>query len=628
MTMRAARILVVEDEGITAWDIEQSLGELGFEVVGVADSAHTAVEMARGNRPDLILMDVHLRGADDGVAAARQIRDELRLPVVYLTANRDRTTLERAKATDPYAYLHKPFHRHELQTAVELALQRHGLERSLRERERLLATTLRCIRDGVVTTDPTGRVVLLNPAAETLTGWAEEDARGCPVQGVLDLVDLSNEPRDGGVQSALGGVEPDPIPAARVIARNGQEFLVSAVVAPVVDGDDLLGSVAVMHDIERERRLLQQLEHAERLAAFGTMAAGVAHEINNPLAFVVGNLHYAIGALSGDARAHEQVQALKDALIGANRISRIVEDFRSFGRSKPDTREKVRVVDVLRYAITVTEPTRRHRFEVELDMQGDPVVYGDESRLGQVVVNLLINAAHAMEGQGHQAPITVRAGGLPATDQVFVEVTDRGCGMDEDQRQRALEPFYTTKPQGKGTGLGLSVAHGIVEAHGGSIEIRSQKGEGSTFCVVLPAFRPSAKRSATSDPTRGRVLLIDDEPALLRSLRRVLERRHEVETADGAEEALRRFESGERFDLVLCDVQMPRMSGLELLERLAEHHPDVASRVTLITGGPLSAADLGPDGPGLLKKPFDPAQLLAMVDRLVSESKAARTGQG
>ncbi|MCB9686133.1 MAG: response regulator [Alphaproteobacteria bacterium] len=623
MTVRT-RILVVEDEGITAWDIEHSLIDLGFEVVGVADTAEEAVDMARANHPDLVLMDVHLKGPQDGITAAGRIRDELRLPVIYLTAHRDGTTLERAKATEPFAYLLKPFHRQELQTAVEVALQRHHLERSLRERERLFSTTLRCIRDGVVTTDATGRVTLLNPTAETLTGWEETEARGRPVERVLELMDdRSNEPRDNGVATALGGTEPDPIAAARVVGRDGREFLVSTTVARVVDGDHLLGTVAVMHDIERERQLRQQLEHAERLATFGTMAAGVAHEINNPLAFVVGNLHYAIESLSADGRSLDEVQALEDALDGAQRISKIVEDFRSFGRATPASREPVRLADVIRYAITVTEANRRRRFEVEVEVEGDPVVYGDEARLGQVLVNLLVNATHAMEVDQRFAPITVRAGHDGET-WVFVEVVDRGCGMSDEQLKRAFEPFYTTKPQGKGTGLGLSVAHGIVEAHGGAVQVRTRTGHGSTFRVTLPAHEPRPTRTPAPAPTRGRVLLVDDEPALLRSLQRVLARRHDVQTAGSADEALRIIEEGARFDLVLCDVQMPRMSGLDLLARLTERHPDVARRVTLITGGLLSTGDLGPDGPGLLKKPFDPRQILDTVDQLVAE--AARQG--
>lgn len=479
MTPTTPRILVAEDEGITAWDIELSLRELGFEVVALVDTAEAAVEVALATKPDLVLMDIHLRSARDGISAADTIRAELGVPVVYLTAQRDPATVDRAKATDPYAYLLKPFQPPELQTAVEMALRRHRVERSLRERERFVVTTLRSLLDGVVATGPDGAVTLVNPEAERLLRRPESALVGLDLPTAVPLFQEWSDER-----IALGGGEqPTSVPNARLLV-DGVMTPVSAVASPVVDGRERLGTVVVLRDLTLERSLQRQVEVSARLAMFGTLTAGVAHEVNNPLAAVVGNLHFALAALQDpEPPSDEVVRSLHDALEGAGRITDIVDALRTFGHVRSPVRARVQLESVVEGAVRIALAATRGRVPVEV-AGAAPVVGGDAGRLCQLVVNLVVNAVQATLDCGRSAPVVVALGA--DGDVATIEVTDAGRGIDPASLPHVFEPFFTTREPGAGMGLGLSVAHGIVASHDGTIDVRSEVGAGTTFTVRLP----------------------------------------------------------------------------------------------------------------------------------------------
>ncbi len=185
--MYRCEILVVEDEGIVARDIQATLERLGYSITGTVASGEEAINMARYNHPDLVLMDIVLKGPIDGIEAAQKIRDELDIPVIYLTANADEATVERAKLTEPFGYILKPFEERELHTVVEMALHKHRLERQLQEREQWLSAVLRSIGDGVIATDDVGRVRFMNRIAEELTGWSQAEALDRQVGEIVPL---------------------------------------------------------------------------------------------------------------------------------------------------------------------------------------------------------------------------------------------------------------------------------------------------------------------------------------------------------------------------------------------------------------------------------------------------------
>ena len=263
-------------------------------------------------------------------------------------------------------------------------------------------------------------------------------------------------------------------------------------------GRRLLGGVAL--DITERKAMQAQLVMSDRLAAVGTLAAGVAHEINNPLAFVLSNLSFLFRELQGVAselppgRIAEMEEVLREAADGANRVRQIVRDLRTFSRGDDDeVATPVNVQSVLESAITMARGELRTRAQIVREYSDVPLVEGNEGRFGQVFLNLLINAAQAIP-QGRPDQHEVRLVLRPAGDRVIVEVKDTGVGMSPHVRARIFDPFFTTKPVGEGTGLGLSICHGIVTGFGGEIIVESEEGQGSTFRVVLPVAQPPRVR--------------------------------------------------------------------------------------------------------------------------------------
>lgn len=357
--------------------------------------------------------------------------------------------------------------------------------------------------------------------------------------------------------------------------------------------------IGEMSDVSGQQQLQARLALTERLASVGTLAAGVAHEINNPLAWISSNLQYALEELT-QLRAttslpllDEVNEALKDARVGAERVTTIVRDLKLFARAQDDSAGLVDVRRVLESSITMARNEIRHRAHLERRFDDVPMVKANEGKLSQVFLNLLINAAHAVpEGDVANHCIAVSTG-LDARGQVVVQVRDTGQGIEQDVLPHIFDPFFTTKPVGQGTGLGLSICHSIITGLGGTISVDSVPGRGSTFRVTLPVAAMESQRTPPPqapppEDHRGLVALIDDEPAVLAALQRVLGPQHEVHTFSDPVAALERLPTL-RPDVIFCDVMMPELSGAELYNRLLSTHPLLASRLVFMTGGAFSA---------------------------------------
>jgi PAS domain S-box-containing protein len=390
-------------------------------------------------------------------------------------------------------------------------------------------------------------------------------------------------------------------------------------------------------DVTEAKSLQDRLRHADRLAGVGTLAAGVAHEVNNPLAYVSANLvavDEALAALAPGApvdlgRIEELRRAVRDAMDGAARVRGIVQGLRQFAQpARGEERGHVDVKAEIEAAIGIARNEIAHRAQLRLELpDGLPPVRAASHELGQVFVNLLVNAAQSIP-EGRAAENEVRVSARVEGDRVLVEVRDTGAGISAADLPRVFDPFFTTKPIGAGSGLGLSVCHGIVSAAGGSIEVESTAGAGSTFRVSLPVLRPATARErprATPAPVarRGKVLVIDDEPLVAKSLARLLAA-HEVTVLTSPREVLNRAAAGERWDVVLCDLMMPEMSGMELEERLQREAPEIVSRIVYLTGGAFTerSRKFLEAGRPHLEKPVDPADLRARVAAWVAKRES------
>jgi len=388
--------------------------------------------------------------------------------------------------------------------------------------------------------------------------------------------------------------------------------------------------LSAIRDLTELRRMQASLAFADRMASVGTLAAGVAHEINNPLAFVLLGLEQTIRKLAQPISLDEQrplANLLTDVLTGAERIRDIVRDLRAFSRADDESVGPVDLRSVVEYAARMAGVEVRHRARLDVDVPELPAVRGNVTRLGQVFLNLLVNAAQAIE-PGAADRNVIRVSAVARSHEEVVTVSDTGLGIPPDMLGRIFEPFVTTKTAG--TGLGLAICHGIVTRLGGSITVQSVPGQGTSFSVALPLAPPShpsdapPASAAPSRPPRRRphVLVVDDEPLLARTATQILQPDYQVMTAGSAAEALERFEHGERFDVVLCDLMMPRVTGMDLFVQMREKWPELASRTLFLTGGVFSTGArefLATCGQPWLEKPFTIDAIHAAVRRIVGD---------
>jgi two-component system, cell cycle sensor histidine kinase and response regulator CckA len=337
---------------------------------------------------------------------------------------------------------------------------------------------------------------------------------------------------------------------------------------------------------------------ADRLTSLGRLAAGIAHEINNPLSYVLGSLEFAERTFKEEQEAggdplrdRSIVDALDNAREGAERVRLIVRDLMTFARPVTESKQLVNLESVLDSMVSLAWNEIRHRARLVKRYSRVPAVVGDESRLGQVFLNLIVNAAQSIdEGASPQGAITLST--ALQGNRVVVEVTDTGAGIGDQHLPHVFEPFFTTKAMGKGTGLGLAICQTIVASHGGEIDVKSDEGQGATFRVSLPvAEQPQGERPAEPaqasevSARRARILIIDDEPLLGQTLTFAFSGRHDIVLASSGREALRRLDEDARFDLVLCDLMMPDVSGPKVFETVERDHPELVPRFAFMSGG-------------------------------------------
>lgn len=509
-----------------------------------------------------------------------------------------------------------------------------ALRRSERERLRL-ATAVEYAAESIVITDPAGAIEYVNPAFEKITGYRLQE-----VVGLTPRLLKSGKHSPEFYAEMWATLARGQVWTGRFINRHREGGLLhmEATISPIRDeaSGEITGYVAVERDTTEEHRLSSQLQQAQKMEALGQLASGVAHDFNNVLTAILGNL-----AL---AQHHELPERARPLLADAERASlraaELVKQLLTFSRKSDPTLRPLRLGDVIGEVVTIARTTFDRRIEISAFIAEDlaPVV-ADAGQLHQVLLNLCVNARDALEALPTNArPAALRlnleaenvrldedgcreAGVVRAGDYVRVSVSDNGIGMTEEVRKRVFEPFFTTKERGKGTGLGLATVYGIVKQHEGGVTLYSEPGYGSTFRVYLPAAelpRRSPSDESEEPPPGGSetILLVDDEEIIRGLCSSVLSRHgYRVLPAVDGRDALQIYAQREReIDLVVLDLSMPNLSGLETLERLRAFRPDV--RVILSSGYSLDPAhDMlrQPCVAGFIAKPYQPLDLVRMV---------------
>lgn len=491
----------------------------------------------------------------------------------------------------------------------------------------LLEMVVANLNDAVLITEGTSsssegrRIVFVNRAFTAMTGFSEEEAlRSTPGLTVGPLTDRGVLDR---IQAARAALLPIRVELLKY-RKDGSTFWVELDVLPVLDGEgQCTHFVGVMRDISERKLLSAKLLESDRMAALGTLVAGLAHEINNPLTYLIADLDHIASELPKEASL---LASLEEARSGAEKVRSIVGDLQAFSRPNDAPLVPCDPRRVLDATIDLARNALEAKATVVKSYVGTSVVSAPPSKLGQVLLNVLLNAAQAIpEGapEAHRILVSVR----PEEASTVIEISDTGSGIPEESLLRVFDPFFTTKPVGVGTGLGLWVSRQIVTGLGGTIEARSKVGAGTVLRIALPSLTPApepAPKAPEAPVVLGpiRVLVVDDDAAVAAALARLIARRHEVEVALGGKAALSKLEQEpNRFAAILCDLMMPEIDGAALHQRLVVAGHGDERRMIFMTGGAFTeSATRFLDGvPNLrLDKPIDRDRLFEALASLVS----------
>ncbi|MFO0647092.1 MAG: PAS domain S-box protein [Polyangiales bacterium] len=611
----------------THWHLIRSWMDQASDGIFVADASGIYLDVNRRGcellrRPREDILGRHLRDmiSPDELAYRPVALERIETGRAYLTERR----MLRGDGTVFVAELSTTRTSEGLFLAIvrDVTARREG-EDAARRAEANFRALLDVLPDAVVV-HTKGIIVYVNATTVRVAGYDRPDELiGIPVIEIVhpdDRALVMARVRSMSTTGQAAGLQRE-----RFLRRDGSSFVCEVVALPLTfDGRPSL--LAVARDVTERDRMQARLAQTERLASIGLLAAGVAHEINNPLAYALLNLERVSEQLGATLDPDEVRKSVEDAVDGARRVQRIVRDLKTFAGSLQDEVARVDVRTAIDAALKLSANELRFRARVVRDLGEVPPVRVNEARLTQVLLNLLMNAAHALpEGDAshHEVRVTARAVG----SEVRIEVHDDGAGIAPENIAKLFDPFFTTRAPGHGTGLGLSICHSIVSSFGGRIEVESALGKGSTFSVVLPAAEPSlpepepAERQRASSPpeTRQRLLLVEDERNMRTVLKALLASRYEVVTAATGAEAQRILDKDGAWDVVLCDLLMPEVTGMDLFEWLEVQRPDLCDRVVFMTGGAFTdrAKSVLDRAPGRwIEKPFEFETLAVLLERV------------
>ncbi len=634
----AARVLILEDDAGSTFILKKILARGRYEIAGVARSSEEAIELARTTKPDLLLMDIQVPGKQDGVDAAKRILSELDVPLIYMTAYSDEATIERARRTAPFAYLLKPYREKEMLITIEMALYKARIDRLGKASEQRLAATLGVLEDYVFTTDAAGRMTYLNPAAERMLGKTAQQCLGHPLGELLDLRERETRTRLPDIVERVlrADFRTNPAHPLVLMKEKNEARLVQIQTNALTETDGLaVGRVVILRDVTLLDELEENIRRAQKLDAVGRLAGGISHDFNNLLAIINSFADLLLlKAQPGDPleKYYRNIRAAGQR--GTDLVSRLM----NFSRRAATPPQAVAPAEIVREVEKMMRPLFRENIELVIDVpSGLPQLHTDPGQIEQILVNLCLNARDAIAEAGritislasrkHDAQTAAQHSLNGPGIYVLLKVSDTGCGIPSEIRDRIFEPFFTTKEVGKGTGLGLAMVYHFVKQNGGRVEVHSVPGEGTDFTIFLPALESDpptgfVNEDAPMESPRGheRVLLVEDDPDFADCVKSLLEvHGYTTVAARSGEEALMQFNQNQgNFDLLVADVVLPKLSGRVLAEQLRKQKPTL--RVLLMSGYE-NVGLFDSSGPGLdqLQKPFSLNTLMVRVRNLLDE---------
>jgi two-component system, cell cycle sensor histidine kinase and response regulator CckA len=641
------QILVVEDESIIAEDIQDGLKRLGYAVSAVAYSGEEAIRKAGETRPDLVLMDIVLKGDMDGVEAAKEIRARFNIPVVYLTAYSDDGTFQRAKITEPNGYILKPFEGRELRTTIEMALYKHKMERRLKESEQWLATTLRSIGDAVIATDKRGVITFMNPVAERLTGWNQKDALGKDLREVFNIIDeQTHAPAENpGTKVLQEGVVSGLIDHV-LISKDGGETTIDDSAAPIKDDKgNVTGVVLVFRDTTERKRVEEELLKARKLESIGVLAGGIAHDFNNLLTSILGNISLIKMYPNSGDKMHRRLAEAEKACLRAKDLT---QQLLTFSKGGAPVKRVSFIGELIKDSASFALMGSNVKCEFSISEDLWPVEV-DERQIYQVISNVVINADQAMpeggiikiigqniNGGGEEPTVHTHYEGnappLPLKRGRYIQITveDQGIGVPKEYLTKIFDPYFTTKQ--KGSGLGLATAYSIIKGHDGYIGVESELGVGMKVHIYIPALDKGVEQRGAEVEAegivygKGRILIMDDEAMIREVIGDMLSHiGYEVEYASDGEEAIEKYirarGSKRPFDIIVMDLTIPGgMGGKEAISKLMGIDPEVRAVVSSGYSNDLVMSEYRNHGfRGVISKPYSIEKLAEILNKVMNE---------
>jgi len=615
--MESCRILILGDESTGTPDMVERLTGMGYQVVNRTGDGERALDQARKEIPDLVIVGSSIGGTIDKIAIAESIHRELDLPVVFISDAPDAASLGRAEGPCPFGAISGSYDNREVKAAIETARRLHRADveihhlRAANEkiRERLVRTEKElCASEErlrmALTTSRMGLWELNVP--EGIFSWSPECAEIFHTQesgGSHEVYDRFVHPED--LQrvwaSARIALERRMLHEVeyRVVRPNGEARWVSSLGRAEYDKSGkplrmigiLRDITASKHEEEERTRSEARLAQAQKMEALGTLAGGIAHDFNNILGIILGYTEMVLWNKAEGSSEHSQ---LSEVLKATYRAKELVKQILAFSRRSEHEKKPVQIGLVVKEAMKMLRASLPSTIEIKTNVPSHAVVLADPTQIHQVLMNLCTNASHAMRQKGgildvNLIDVQIEPQAVqPHSDLqpgpcVVLTVRDTGHGINPAILNRIFDPFFTTKEQGAGTGLGLAVVHGIVKSHGGTIEVESSPGVGTCFQVFFPAIEktPGQEKIDAGPLPRGseRILVVDDEPALTLVLKKVLERLgYRVECRTNGVEALEVFRThldSDPFELLVTDMTMPHLTGVDLAEELHRIVPDL-----------------------------------------------------
>jgi PAS domain S-box-containing protein len=485
------------------------------------------------------------------------------------------------------------------------------------------------LTDALIAVDNQTRVFYMNTAGEKLTGCSLANAYQRPLKELLhswpqQILNIAQQSSRTATQEIR-------------IEENGKYSWYEIGSSLIYDSaGNVMGKVLLVRDVSdrvkatQEKNEMESKAHlASRLATVGQMAAGICHEINNPLTAVLGYSDL----LTTQDLPEDIKQEFEYIREGSRRIANIIRQLLAFSRETKPERKMVDINDIVENMLKLREyELRIANITVLTELAPDlPFTLADAGQLQQVFINIVLNAEAEMKLAHGQGTLLIKTEYVDDTIRILFK--DDGPGIPNENMDRIFEPFFTTRKVGEGTGLGLSVCHGIIKEHNGRIYVRSEQGKGATFIVELPLLIESKRQEMPSTAPqevqqictrKGNILIIDDEPRLLQFLERFLTTKgHDVDAVDNANDALRAF-NNKRHDLILMDILMPEIGGIELYKEFERTDKSVADRVLIMTGdilGKSTRTFLSKTSAPYIEKPFDADALMTKIDEIMSQNR-------